>query len=470
VSYLIRFLALVRELVAATPSSSSAGSSFTVHVAVGRGLVGTLEIMRAAPAVPEEITPAERYRLLSAVGSAASEYREGLYREGLSGSTEIRREDVEEYLRLFEEQLAATVETSRRPDGCFESYQLLEIIGGPAANAHDAPSSPPEAHIRTLYPMLEGQVAGISSGILSPEEVIDVLDGLRNGPLYRADQHSYMLYPRRELPGFLGKNSLPDATVAALAIASRPGAEWSHILEQDSAGGWHFAPDLRNARDLEREAAAFTDQERQELQDLFEATFDHAAFTGRSGTFFAYEGLGSIYWHMVSKLLLAVQEQLIGAVLGGALPETVAALKERYVDVRAGIGFNKRPDVYGAVPTDPYSHTPWGQGAKQPGMTGQVKEEIVARFGELGLIVRDGGIRFLPELILEDQWREETESFRFAFCGTPVVVVRGSAPGIVVSMGDGKKVELTTLTVPEEYSREIFRRSGRVEELRVTVG
>ena len=30
-------------------------------------------------------------------------------------------------------------------------------------------------------------------------------------------------------------------------------------------------------------------------------------FTGRSGSFFAYEGLGSIYWHMVSKLLLAVR-------------------------------------------------------------------------------------------------------------------------------------------------------------------
>ena len=48
--------------------------------------------------------------------------------------------------------------------------------------------------------------------------------------------------------------------------------------------------------------------ERAFMLDLFETTFDHRAFTGRSGTFFAYEGLGSIYWHMVSKLLLAAQE------------------------------------------------------------------------------------------------------------------------------------------------------------------
>ena len=44
---------------------------------------------------------------------------------------------------------------------------------------------------------------------------------------------------------------------------------------------------------------------------MFENVFHHNEFTGRSGTFFAYEGLGSIYWHMVSKLLLAVQETIL---------------------------------------------------------------------------------------------------------------------------------------------------------------
>ena len=48
--------------------------------------------------------------------------------------------------------------------------------------------------------------------------------------------------------------------------------------------------------------------ERTFILDLFETVFDHGSFTGRSGTFFAFEGLGSIYWHMVSKLLLAAQE------------------------------------------------------------------------------------------------------------------------------------------------------------------
>ncbi len=39
--------------------------------------------------------------------------------------------------------------------------------------------------------------------------------------------------------------------------------------------------------------------------------------------------------------------------------------------------------MYGAIPTDPYSHTPGFAGAQQPGMTGPVKEDI-CRLGELG--------------------------------------------------------------------------------------
>lgn len=47
---------------------------------------------------------------------------------------------------------------------------------------------------------------------------------------------------------------------------------------------------------------------------IFEDVFNHKAFTGRSGTFYGYEGLGSIYWHMVSKLHLAVMEVINNAI------------------------------------------------------------------------------------------------------------------------------------------------------------
>jgi hypothetical protein len=86
-------------------------------------------------------------------------------------------------------------------------------------------------------------------------------------------------------------------------------------------------------------------------------------------------------------------------------------LAAAYYDIRAGLGFNKTPDVYGAFPTDPYSHTPWGNGARQPGMTGQVKEEILTRWGELGVAVQDGRLHFSPTLLRDDEFLTAPDSF-----------------------------------------------------------
>ena len=74
-------------------------------------------------------------------------------------------------------------------------------------------------------------------------------------------------------------------------------------------------------------------------------------------------------------------------------------LAAAYYDIRQGMGFNKAPDEYGAFPTDPYSHTPMGGGARQPGMTGQVKEEIITRWGELGVKLQQGVLCFAPTLL-----------------------------------------------------------------------
>ncbi len=116
---------------------------------------------------------------------------------------------------------------------------------------------------------------------------------------------------------------------------------------------------------------------RTQVLQVFEEVFNHKAFTGRSGTFYGYEGLGSIYWHMVSKLHLAVQECCLKAVNEKDSPEVIGRLLEHYYEINEGIGVHKSPELYGAFPTDPYSHTPAGKGAQQPGMTGQVKEDII---------------------------------------------------------------------------------------------
>ena len=102
--------------------------------------------------------------------------------------------------------------------------------------------------------------------------------------------------------------------VAALVAAAD-----RSLVVADVRGDLHFAAGIRNVRDVQEVLdglaedptwATVAQAGRAELLDIFEEVFTHAEFTGRSGSFFAYEGLGSIYWHMVSKLLLAVQETI----------------------------------------------------------------------------------------------------------------------------------------------------------------
>jgi hypothetical protein len=42
--------------------------------------------------------------------------------------------------------------------------------------------------------------------------------------------------------------------------------------------------------------------------------------------------------------------------------------------------------------------------AQQPGMTGQVKEDILSRIGELGINVKDGKIIFNPRLLRRNEF------------------------------------------------------------------
>ncbi len=90
------------------------------------------------------------------------------------------------------------------------------------------------------------------------------------------------------------------------------------LIRIDDDGRAHFHPDLTNARDLRSQARPDSPPnrivqdavraDRAGVLELWEQVFHHRSFTGRSGAMFAFEGLGSIYWHMVAKLLLALQE------------------------------------------------------------------------------------------------------------------------------------------------------------------
>jgi hypothetical protein len=427
-----------------------------------------------------------RRSIMDELGESATAYRAVIYDEGMpAAQVELRSQEIIDFLDIAQKYIEHTLRANQRQDGLTHSYNVLHL-------------REQEAIVENLYLMLEGQVALLSSGMLTPDEALKLLRGMRQSDLYRPDLHTYMLYPNRTLPGFLQKNNVPAGLVAdSKLVSALIGAGDKRLLIRDEAGVYHFNGSFRNANDVasaldelagEATYAEFVTVERDFILDLFEATFNHRAFTGRSGTFFAYEGLGSVYWHMVSKLLLAAQECYQQAEAEGADSAIASALAEAYYDIREGLGFNKSPAEYGAFPADPYSHTPMGGGARQPGMTGQVKEEILTRFGELGVSVKSGMLNFKPALLRRDEYLPEASEFTyidganelrrvpipanslaFTVCQTPIVYFLGDSAKIDVRYPDGRTVTIPGSSLDMATTQHIFDRDGRIEMLQVVV-
>jgi len=345
--------------------------------------------------------------------------------------------------------------------------------------------------------MLEGQVAVLSSGFLSAHDSLNVLKALRSSSLYREDQNSYILYPNKQLPGFLEKNFIPEASVKKSELLQKLVEDGNlRLILADVNGGYHFNGNFRNAADVKEALNDFSDTEYAELAEkdeklvlrIFEEVFSHKEFTGRSGTFFAYEGLGSIYWHMVSKLYLASQEVCLQAYVTNPDSDIYQGLTSHYYEIGRGIGIHKSPEHYGAFPTDAYSHTPKHRGAQQPGMTGQVKEDILVRFGELGIFVENGELTFNPLLLRTKEFVSEQKTFRhvtvkqeveesvlteqslaFTCCQVPVIYNISDKDEIVVKFSDETEKTFDMLSLDKEVSHQIFQRTGSVSQLIVSL-
>ena len=320
----------------------------------------------------------ERYATMALLGRAGEAHREAVYAGSIGAAVRTDPSAIRSLLDSAIRLAEGTIRASRRADGLFHSYDVLSIDDG-------------HARIDHLGPMLEGQVAILESGILDDRESVALLRALRDSGLYRGDQHSYLLYPDRPSMPFLDRNT----------IAGTPPLSDSALFVVDREGKWHFQADLATLSDVDARLDAVDAEPpvRDQVRHLWRETFAHDGFTGRSDRFFMFEGLGSIYWHMVAKLALAVQ-WCHGRATDPAARDALAAI---YHDIRDGLGFRKDPALQGAFPTDSYSHTPGHLGAQQPGMTGQVKEQVLTRFGELGVEVSDGCVRFAPRFDLPER-------------------------------------------------------------------
>ena len=433
-----------------------------------------------------KISDEDRKTILDGVGQAGSTYRTTIYDNGFSSDKgTVSKKDLLNFTEVTLQFIDHSIIANKRSDNLYHAYNLMSVV------------NEKEISISYLPEMLEGQVAVLSSGYLSSKENLEVLDALKASALFRPDQYSYILYPNKNLPRFSDKNNIDRTVIENSGLVNQLLKDGnSQIVEKDCLGNYHFNGNFNNANSLklalsnlpQEKYHALIEKDTNLLLEAFEDVFDHKSFTGRSGTFFGYEGLGSIYWHMVSKLLLAVQEVSMKAINENESEVIIGKLLDHYYEINEGIGAHKSPELYGAFPTDPYSHTPGGKGAQQPGMTGQVKEDILSRFGELGVFVNDGELQFNPRLLRNREFLNSVEVFKytdvtnqvkeielekgslcFTYCQIPIVYKLSTDNQIKVVFNNGETLKVESLNLNKEQSQQIFSRTGKIEKLIVSL-
>ncbi len=432
----------------------------------------------------DDLSDKGRKDIVDKLGFSASEYRNKIYARGFSNTRkDISKQNIIEFIDLCRSIINETIKKNKREDGLYHSYNLLHISNN-------------EMKITNLYEMLEGQVAVLSSGFLKTEESIELLNSLKHSRLYREDQNSYLLYPNIELPLFIHKNIIkPELVEESELLKLMIINNHNDIVYKDVEGGYHFQNDIINSQilnkklmelEVESEYKEYIKNDSELVSDIYETTFCHKEFTGRATTFFKYEGLGSIYWHMVSKLLLAAQEVYFKAESNPDEEDKLPKLKKIYYDIREGIAAETSPEKYGAFPTDPYSHTPSFAGVQQPGMTGKVKEDILSRMHEIGTKIKSGKIIIIPSLLkveeftknahkfiyydlsgIEQKIKCSKESVAFTFCQVPFIFKLSVSSKLIVQIQNDEQISINGLDLGEDLSQSIFNRENKIKQVEV---
>ncbi len=438
-----------------------------------------------ATILSNKVSNKDRKTVLDGLGKPASEYREFIYENGFSTKkSAVSKTALLHFFGITKNYLEHSIRANKREDNMYHAYNLMTI------------ENKEEVSISYLSEMLEGQVSALSSGYLTPKQALALMDGLKASALFRADQYSYILYPNKNLPRFTDKNNIASNHVESSELLQKLINNGNNtVVEKDVLGNYHFNGNFNNAESVKKalenlsdEYRALVEKDTKKVLGIFEDIFDHKSFTGRSGTFFGYEGLGSIYWHMVSKLLVAVQENCLLAVNTNESEEIIGRLFEHYYEINAGVGVHKSPKLYGAFPTDAYSHTPAGKGAQQPGMTGQVKEDLVCRFGELGVFVKEGKVIFKPRLLKKSEFLEKSQVFKyvtvnsenqeitidknqlcFTYCQVPVIYNLSKTEKVEVVFNDGSTKSFESLELDKATSSLLFDRTDKVNHIKVSI-
>lgn len=469
--YLYRYLGFVADLI------EDLEEEVIVSVEVRDLFEGVLKVLsESAKYLGSPLSDEVRFDIVSRLGRLGEIYRQSIYTNGFSGEKEgLSIEALKDFVSLTRSHLKDTIDKNKRVDGLYHSYNLVKFGKNTCS-------------ISNLYEMLEGQVAVLSSKALNSKEALSVLKALRESAIYREDQNSFMLYPVRELPKFMNKNIIPEDLVSfSNVLRTELEKGLTRFVEKDVRGQYHFNGQFRNGTELMDallRTGEYTEKNILTVGEIFANLFDHHSFTGRSGTFYKYEGLGCIYWHMVSKLVLATEENYYLAITQDEQSKNAEKLAEYFHELKSGIGVEKSPVDYGAFPTDAYSHTPSFAGVQQPGMTGQVKEDIISRFGELGVNIINGEICFNPRLLSKDEMLDQKTEWKlpsgtitldekqlgFTICSVPIIYELNNYKAITICYHNGDQYTFeNSVKLDKQISQSIFNRDGKIAKIIVRV-
>ena len=171
----------------------------------------------------------------------------------------------------------------------------------------------------------------------------------------------------------------------------------------------------------------------------------------------------------------------------GADPAVTAALADAYYDIRRGWASTNRPRSTVRFQPIPIPTRRWNGGARQPGMTGQVKEEIITRWGELGVKFEQGALCFSPTLLRSDEFLQKESDFTyfnlsgepqtlrlspgslaFTLCQTPIIYQRGAVAQIETIDESGQARTLSGHYLDIETTLCIINRDGTIAKILVT--
>jgi hypothetical protein len=427
----------------------------------------------------ENLTAARE--ILDKLGNAYGEYRDKIYNKGFGGKSDFCYDTFVKLFDLALKYIDYTIEANKH-NGFYNGYNIMKITKNSLT-------------VSPMFPMLEGQSAVAGCGKLPPEETLELIRTMENSDLYSPEQNAFYLYPKKTLKNFMQKNIVPkDTAETSELIKALIKNNNTALVIKDDNGDVRLNPGIVQEKifvhvlgELKKDEnyRELIEMEFDKLRGCYEDMFRHSEFTGRSGIMYKYEGIGCIYWHQNAKFNLSVAESFYDDYAAGAVINR--PLKHAYYKVREMLGFCKEPKDWGAFPLDPYSHTAYLQGAQQPGMTGQVKEEILTRRLELGVLIGSGEISFDPALLRKSEFLDAPSSLTYfgsdnqiremplkagtlayTLCQTPVIYKLAGENKILFETQTGT-TEINSLTLPKELSRKVFLRNSDIKRIIVSI-